>query len=196
MNEKDRVMTAVAHRRPDRTPAYCGRIDDLDWWLQRFGVATEEELRSYFQLDLRKSDYTGLFVVEEGKTIWHTSDQWDAGYSTERGGFPLAGVESVKQVEAHPWPKPDDVDYTELHRRHQGMNPQYATILSLGWQPPFCTLLDLFGMEEAMLHMYQEPQIIEAAVAHIESFLLEEMKRAMTLCAKDAQFYWCGDDFS
>ena len=76
------------------------------------------------------------------------------------------------------------------------MDRTYATILSLGWQPPFCTLLDLFGMEEAMLHMYQDPYLIEAAVAHIEAFLLEEMKRAMTLCAAHVQFYWCGDDFS
>jgi uroporphyrinogen decarboxylase len=196
MNGKDRVSAAVGHRQPDRTPSYCGRIDDLEWWLRHFGLANEEELRAFFQLDLRKSDYKGLFIVEEGMTIWHTSDQWDAGYSTERGGFPLAGVQSVKQVEAHPWPRPEDVNYAELHRRHRGMDQRYATILSLGWQPPFCTLLDLFGMEEAMLLMHQDPQLIEAAVAHIEAFILEEMKRAMTLCTPDVQFYWCGDDFS
>jgi uroporphyrinogen decarboxylase len=196
MDSKNRVTAAVEHRQPDRTPGYCGRIDDLPWWLERFGVADEEELRTFFQLDLRKTDYKGLFVVEEGKTIWGTSDQWDAGYSTQRGGFPLAGAQSVREVEAHPWPKPEDVDYAELSRRHAGMDRQYATILSLGWQPPFCTLLDLFGMAEAMLFMYQDPRLIETAVAHIEAFILEEMKRAMTACANDAQFYWCGDDFS
>ena len=171
MDGRERVTAAVGHRQPDRTPSYFGRIDDLDFWLQRFGLGTEEELRTFFKLDLRKSDYKGLFVVEPGKTIWGASDQWDAGYSTGRGGFPLAGVQTVQQVEAHPWPKPEDVNYAELHRRHRCMDRQYATILSLGWQPPFCTLLDLFGMEEAMLHMHQDPQLIEAAVAHIGAFL-------------------------
>jgi uroporphyrinogen decarboxylase len=189
-------MTAVGHRQPDRTPSFCGRIDDLEHWKECFSVADEEELRRLLQLDLRKTDYKGLIAVEEGKTIWQTSDEWNSGYSTERGGFPLASAQSLKDIEAHCWPKPEDVDYQELKRRHQGMDPGSATILSLGWQPPFCTLLDLFGMEGAMLAMYENPKCIEAAIAHIESFILGAMKSSMGLCADYVQFYWCGDDFS
>jgi uroporphyrinogen decarboxylase len=196
MNGRERVMSAVGHGQPDRTPSYCGRIDDLEHWLERFSAASEEELRAILQLDLRKTDYKGLIPVEEGKTIWRTSDEWEAGYSTQRGGFPLAGVQTVQQVDAHPWPRAQDVDYGELRRRQERMDKRYASILSLGWQPPFCTLLDLFGMEEAMLFMHQDPRFIEAAVAHIGAFILEEMERAMRACARSAQFYWCGDDFS
>jgi uroporphyrinogen decarboxylase len=196
MNKRERVLTTVGHAQPDYAPSFCGRIDDIDHWLASFSVKNEEELRAHFQLDLRKTDYKGLFRVEEGKTIWGTKDEWDAGYSTQRGGFPLAGVQTVQQVEAHPWPKPQDVDYDELRRRHEQMSKVHATILSLGWQPPFCTLLDLFGMEEAMVFMYQDPQYVEAAIEHIESFILEEMEQALRVCAAMVQFYWCGDDFS
>ncbi len=196
MTARERVMAAVAHRQPDRTPSFCGKIDDLDYWMERFPVASEDELRAFFQLDLRKTNYKGIFAVEEGKTIWKTPDQWESGYSSQRGGFPLAGAQSPADVEAHSWPEPQDVDFGELVRRHEGMDPDYAIILSLGWQPPFCTLLDLFGMEIAMAAMHENPRVIEAAVAHIEAFLLPEMEKAMMTCAHTAQFYWCGDDFS
>ena len=99
-------------------------------------------------------------------------------------------------MERHPWPKPEDVDYGELLRRLEGVDPRYATILSLGWQPVFCTLLDLFGMEQAMVMMHQEPQVVEATIAHIEGFLLQELRLALEACSGLAQFCWCGDDFS
>jgi uroporphyrinogen decarboxylase len=171
-------------------------MDDFDHWRQAFRVADEEGLRSLFQLDLRKTSYKGLFKVEEGQTIWGTSDDWDSGYNVRKGGFPLAAAETAEEVERHPWPDARSVDYTELRRRHEGMDTQHAAILSFGWQPPFCTLLDLFGMERALVLLHENPAMIEAALAHIEAFLLPEMKMALESCADLVQFYWCGDDFS
>jgi uroporphyrinogen decarboxylase len=191
-----RVMEAVSHRQPDRVPAFCGRIDDMDHWKAAFGVADEAELRARWGLDLRKTAYAGLFRVEPGRTLWGSMDDWDSGYNVRAGGFPLAGAQSAADVERHPWPQPRDVDYQELRRRHQAMDPAYASVLSLGWQPLFCTLLDLFGMEQAMMLMRTAPGVLEAAITRIQDFLLEEMKRAMQACAGLVQFYWCGDDFS
>ena len=70
-------------------------MDDFDHWRQVFHVADEEGLRSLFQLDLRKTSYKGLFKVEEGKTIWGTSDDWDSGYNVRKGGFPADRVTRV-----------------------------------------------------------------------------------------------------
>ena len=195
-DSRRRVLDASAHRQPDRTPAYCGRIDDLDHWRQAFHAADEEELRSWFRLDLRKAPYKGLFRVEDGMTIWGTSDDWDSGYNVRTGGFPLAGAETVGDVERHPWPDAGAVDYRELRRRNERLDQRFATILSLGWQPPFCTLLDLFGMEKALVLLHENPSMVEAALTHIEAFLIPEMNAAMDACADLAQFYWCGDDFS
>lgn len=186
----------VAHAQPDRTPVYCGRIDDLDFWKEAFSVADEESLRSLFQLDIRKTNYSGLFKVEPGRTLWGTGDEWDAGYNVRPSGFPLAAAETVREIESWRWPRPEDVDYAELRRRHEKGDGRFASILSLGWQPVFCTLLDLFGMEQAMVLMHTAPAVIEAAITHVEGFLLAEMRRALESCAPLVQFYWCGDDFS
>ena len=192
----ERVAKTVHHISPDRTPVFLGRIDDLEYWEQYFKVKGEEELRTYFGLDLRKVQYSGLFDVEDGKTIWGTVDNWDAGYSTDRGGFVLEGAETVRDVETHYWPDPGGVDYEELRNRILAMDDAYPKILSLGWMPVLDTLFDLFGMENAMLYMYARPELIEAAITHIENFILDSMKKAMEYCAGEVEFYWCGDDFS
>lgn len=192
----ERVAAAVSHRQPDRCPAFLARIDDLEYWLGSYGARDEEAMRTMLGLDIRKVKYSGLFNVEEGKTLWGTKDLWDAGYSTQRGGFPLAEAGSVVDVEKHTWPGPEVVDYKELQARVGRMDPGYTRILSLGFQPIFCTLCDLFGMENAMVLMFECPAMIEAAVARIERFLLAEISCAMGHCARDVDFFWYGDDFS
>jgi uroporphyrinogen decarboxylase len=196
MTCKGRVTAVLEKRTPDRTPVFLGRIDDLDYWLESYGLSNEEEIRSYLGLDLRKSPYKGIFKVEEGKTIWGASDDWDAGYSTERGGYPLQNVKTIAEVKNHPWPTNEVVDFHELKRRVDEMDSQKSKILSLGWQPIFCTLNDLFGMENTLILMYENPALIEVAVENIQHFILEELKQAMALCAADVDFVWIGDDFS
>ncbi len=196
MQNRERVATALSHEQPDRCPAFLARIDDLDYWLESYGVEDEEAMRTMLGLDLRKVKYNGLFDVEEGKTIWGTKDLWDAGYSTQRGGFPLAEARSVADIEGHKWPGAEAVDYEELRARVDRMDPGYTRILSLGFQPVFCTLCDLFGMERAMILMYERPSMIEAAVARIEDFLMSEIRCAMERCAESVDFFWYGDDFS
>jgi len=196
MTCKERVAAAVGKRIPDRTPVFLGRIDDPEYWLESYGVSTEEEIRSYLGLDIRKSAYNGIFRVEEGKTIWGASDDWDAGYSSERGGYPLLGVTSTADVEKHAWPTLEMVDFQELKNRVEGMNNRTAGILSLGWQSVFCTLYDLFGMENTLVLMYENPALIEAAVEHIRRFILEELREALSLCGGKVDFVWLGDDFS
>lgn len=196
MTSKERVARAVDHDTPDRIPVFLGRIDDLEYWTKHFGVSDEEELRGFFGLDLRKVKYNGIFDVEEGTSVWGTSDDWNSGYGTVRGGFALEDAETVGAVDAHSWPDAGIVDYTELRKRVRDMDGGYPKILSLGFIPVLDTLFDLFGMEKAMVHMYESPAIIEAALKHIGFFQAESMKLAMEHCASEVDFYWCGDDFS
>jgi uroporphyrinogen decarboxylase len=196
MTCKERVTAAIEKQTPDRTPVYMGRIDDLDYWLESYGLSSEEEMRSYLGLDIRKSPYSGIYTVEEGKTIWGASDDWDAGFSTERGGYPLESAATVADVENHRWPTIDLVDFRELKKRIDGMKSEPAKILSLGWQPIFCTLHDLFGMENTLVHMYENPSMIEAAIEHMQHFIIEGLKQVLSLCGDDVDFMWLGDDFS
>jgi uroporphyrinogen decarboxylase len=85
----------------------------------------------------------------------------------------------------------------ELYRhRVEAVDPQFPLILSIGFLPVLNTLMDMFGMEEALILMLSEPEIAEAAIARIETFLLAAMKKIMDDFAPRAFAFWLGDDFS
>lgn len=193
---RERVLKAAAHEAPDRCPVFLGRVDDMQVWEKAFGVKTADELREMLGCDLRKTDYSGVFTKEAGKTIWGSDDAWEAGYSGERGGYPLQNAQSVKDIENYRWPNPNDVDYELLKNRTRSIDAQYSRILSLGFLPPFNTLMDMFGMEEALVMFYTSPKVIEAALERIVDYLLIVMKRAMSDSAEYVDFFWLGDDFS
>ena len=127
MDSCERVAAALAHREPDRVP--------IDYWvtpeierrlLARFGFTTQEELLQHFDVDLRYIDgprYIGPEpkVHPDGSVedIWGVprvkvevgSGETTAAYR-EVINFPLAGAESVADVEHYPrWPDPDRFDY-------------------------------------------------------------------------------------
>jgi len=195
MNPRERVLAAVSHKEPDRLPAFCGRIDDPDYWLDSFNVSSERELRSLWELDLQKTSYSKVLRKPENKTIWGCDDNWDAGYSDAKIP-PLAGAEKLSDIENHPWPTIDQVDFDEMSRQIDSLDDDRVRIGSIGFEALLCTLFDLFGMETAMLNMHLEPRFIEASVEKIEGFLVPTIDGILKRDAKKLDFFWWGDDFS
>ena len=64
------------------------------------------------------------------------------------------------------------------------------------WLPVICTLFELFGLEETLVRLYTEPKTIEAALRHVEEFLLEFSRRLLEATRGLADIYVCGDDFA
>jgi uroporphyrinogen decarboxylase len=188
MNSKERVIAAVAHENTDRIPLDIRQIEDIEHWTRAFHVNDEWELRELLGIDVRRPRSSGIYLVEGDRSIWTKTGA--------KGGHPLAAVKTVREIEQYDWPTPEIVDYEEIKKRLDSFGKAYAKSLSIGWVPVFCTLLDLFGVEDTMLRMYDTPEIIDACVERIEYFLLASMKRLMELCADDAVFFWCGDDFA
>ncbi|MCL2112007.1 MAG: hypothetical protein FWH32_07170 [Clostridiales bacterium] len=195
MGSKERVLTAVSKRQPDRLPMFCGRIDDSEYWLDNFGVGSELELRRLWGLDCRKMSYSDIFKTRQERTIWGCEDDWDAGYSSTKF-FPLIGAETVADIENHPWPTLEQVDFAEASRQISMLENDCAKIGSVGFQAVFCTLCDLFGMETTMLNMHLEPRLIEAALERIEHFLADTIEGILKNDADKMDFFWWGDDFA
>ena len=195
MNSRERGLAAVTGKQPDRLPGFCGRIDDLEYWLSGFSVGSEEELRGIWGLDCRKSSYANIFHTEPEKTIWGCEDNWDAGYSSNKIP-PLAEAATITDIEKHPWPTIGQFDLNEMSRQIEQLDDGYAKIGSVGFQALLCTLFDLFGMETTMINMHVEPRFIEASVERIEHFLLTVIDQILRKHAKDLDFFWWGDDFS
>ena len=188
MNSKERVIAAVEHANTDRIPLDIRQIDDIEYWMQSFNVQDEWKLRELLGIDIRRPRSSGIYFVEGDRSIWMKTGA--------KGEHPLAAVNTVREIEDYDWPTPEIVNYEEIKKRLDSFGTEYAKSLSIGWVPVFCTLMDLFGMEDTMFRMHDTPEIIEACVERIQSFVLASMKRLMDLCAEDAVFFWCGDDFA
>jgi len=135
--------------------------------------------------------------LPEGLTHWGTIVQgpFDSGYGQDRQILPLADASSMADIERFPWPSPDDYDYVGIRSGAADLGDK-ARSLSIGWEPIFNRVLDLFGMEQGMINLHMQPQLIEAAVEHVEAFVLEKTRRALEAGVGSFDIFSWGDDFA
>ena len=198
MNPRERVLAAIDHQVPDMVPVHIMGIEAPELFYEHFEVSTIEEVRAALGLDtwrIANPEYIGP-EISEGMTIWGTrSHANNTGYSESRGGHPLWSATTVREVERYDWPSADNLDFTVLEPSAKEAG-ELARIVGFWWEPVFCRLLDLFGMEEAMVKMHTHPAVVEAAVSHIVDYILEISKPSLECTAGLADIFWYGDDFS
>jgi uroporphyrinogen decarboxylase len=218
---RSRALAAINHELPDRIPVSVGGITTPKPYAERLNLSrttdlpecgsgeglyhlTEpeaqalKELRGALGLDLARCapKYTGPELTK-WFSHWGTIAQGpnDPGYSQSRIGNPLEGVTTLKQVESFAWPSVQTFDYAGLRKAAQEIGDK-ARVLSIGWEPVFNRVLDLFGMEDAMMKLHLQPEFIEAAVAHIEEHILARAERALRAAADLFDIFGWGDDFA
>ena len=217
---RERVLKAINHIQPEVTPVHVMGFDEMDRWLDWFGAADYLELRDRLGLDIQGGlpAYTGRGAAE-GLSIWGTGQavmgSKGPGYSGVRGGYPLAQASSVADVERFAWPQADEFDYAvaaEVLRSIPADTARWVKLQTVydlpgrsrlsaargggDWIPLLCTVFNLFGMEETLLKLHSEPAVMEAAVAHVEHFILEFSRRLLDATRGLIDIYWIGDDFA
>jgi uroporphyrinogen decarboxylase len=218
---KDRVLKAIDHIQPDVTPVHVMGYEGIERWLDHFGAKDSMDLAGKLGLDLLGSPrpvYTGPNTAND-LTIWgsatNTGTLTGAGYSEARGGYPLAGATSVADVERLAWPDPDDFDYevvaqvlrtlpdskarsivTAYAVEKKGLSREAVSRAQAFWLPVLCSLFDLFGLEETLVGLHAMPEVIEAAVDHVGTFLVEFSQRLLEATRGLADVYVIGDDFA
>ena len=196
MTSRDRVLMATNHEEPDRCPCQVSRIDDKEFFYNAFNCENEEQIRQYLGSDLRKNIYDPYLMKKPGLTHWGSVDNWDAGFSADRGGYPLARAQTVADVYAHDWPTKDMVDIAGIKKEVYSIDPQYARLLSLGSLLGMTVIMDLFGMEDALIGLHEESPLIMAALEKVTEYNLETMDAVLKECGEYSDFMWLGDDFS
>ena len=221
---RERILKAINHSQPDRTPVETLGFQPIERWLQHFQVKDVFDLNEKLGLDLaivgrsanRWTVYTGRYTQDK-LSIWgtrrNTGGPKGIGYSKERGDHPLFKAESVKDIECFAWPTPNDFDYKITGEPPQtipdkarriglyGMYPESGKTHEESteggfWIPLLCILYELFGFEETLMKIYTEPKIIEAAISHLEPFLLEYSRRILEATKGLVDIFWFGDDFA
>ncbi|MEG2653085.1 MAG: uroporphyrinogen decarboxylase family protein, partial [Ruthenibacterium sp.] len=106
---------------------------------------------------------------------------------------PLAGA-SLAQIHAYPWPKADWYDVSHIREDALAFDGQYA-ILGGEWCPFFHDAIDLLGMENLMLLMYDEPELVTATLTHIVDFYCEVSRRIFEAAEGAIDIFFLGNDF-
>jgi uroporphyrinogen decarboxylase len=173
MTPRERWLALFAREKPDRIPTDYWATDEVTERLCReFRCADKEELYTKLHID-------GMVHLEPPRTKVHhpddpEADHWGLRRSTidygggayeEFANHPLAGVTTVEEVDAYPWPSAEDHDY-EIFRKAIRNAPEHRLVRSCQFEP-FLLYCAMRGMEQAMMDLIVEPEIAEAALGHI-----------------------------
>jgi uroporphyrinogen decarboxylase len=171
-------------------------VNEPSRYVKYLGLKDTEELFEYFGFDLRYifPAYAGTRPNTHHFSIFGPVGGGDT-FSSQYGIRPFANVETVKEIDAYPWPDINEWEFDSLHETLDGIWDKYA-VMAGAWAPIFCQVLDFFGMEEAMINLHWNPKVIEATIAHIEDFYLKYYDRFFNSVKGKAVFFNMGDDFA
>jgi uroporphyrinogen decarboxylase len=200
MTPRERWLALLGGRTPDRIPAdYQATAEVTSRLLRDLGLQQEKDLWEKLHVDKR------LLVEPARKSAWDAgpaaADMWGVRYQRVDYGtgsydepvhHPLASAETPSDVDAHPWPSPDDFDYaavTDAIEKSDGRHPIHA-----GCYEPFLLYGYLRGLEKAFEDLAWNPSIVDSALGHIFDFFHEHNRRIFEAGKGRIDLTWVAED--
>jgi len=198
LTSRERVLAAFAHEEGDRVPAWCGASPEFWEKAKRELQLDDEALRVRLGDDFRRvhARYAGPeFSLEYPDALSRTV------FGIERRGLgygqpinhPLADA-TLEEVHDYPWPEQEWMDVSKIKDEAEAYGGEYA-ILGGDWSPFWHDAIDLMGMENLMLKMYQEPDIVDAVLQHIVDHYMAVSERIFDAAADAIDIFFIGNDF-
>ena len=196
MTSRERVLAAFAHEEPDRVPAWCGASPEF-WENARTKLGLDDEgLCRRFGDDFRRvyAQYVGPeFALSDGVScrtpfgIEHAG----VGYG-QPTSHPLAHA-GLKEVEEYSWPDPAWWEVSNIRAEAKKYEKQYA-ILGGDWSPFWHDIIDLMGMENMYLKMYDTPELVDAILQSIVDFYFDISQRTFEAAGDAIDIFFIGND--
>jgi uroporphyrinogen decarboxylase len=191
VTSRERQLATIARKPTDRISLDVICIEIIPALAEYLGVAPEGV---YDRLGIDGRIVAAPFI---GAAPAHGVDAWAAGAWEDYGtahNYPLANA-SVADVERHPWPDPADHDYAGAAAAAAAIGATYA-VRGPYWQPLFCRVCSLMGMEEALAKLLTEPAVFEAALEAVFERTLAYCERLLDACGDALPILCLGDDFA
>jgi uroporphyrinogen decarboxylase len=183
MSPRERVLTALAHRQPDRTP--CDFWAEPPTWNRLFahvGHTDKDRLLDDLGVDVRHLEAppppereVGGGVMQNfwGERFVYQPTPWGPMREDTKGA--LAGVKALADLETFDWPNPDCLDRSTLRaqcRRHDECALLYG--FADVWERPALVR----GWEKFFLDMVERPEWAHLLCRKFTDFYLEDYTRA------------------
>ncbi len=198
MNPRDRVLAAFAHEEPDRVPAWCGASPEfIEKAMRGLMLDETEALLVRFGDDFRRvyARYAGPDYPLSPNATRRTE------FGVERAGLhvgqplshPLAHAD-LQAIHDYPWPDPWWMDVSSIRADACTWNRQYA-ILGGEWSPFWHDAIDLMGMENLLLEMYDRPEVVDALLGHIVDYYVCVNQHILDTAHDVIDILFIGNDF-
>lgn len=197
MTSRDRVLAAFAHHEPDRVPAWCGASEEFWAKAKRELGLNGEGLRVRFGDDFRR--VFARYAGPEIKLLPGATSQTPFGVQRQGLGYgqpishPLADA-TLGDVHEYPWPDPQWMDVSQIRAEAEAYEKQYA-ILGGDWSPFWHDLIDLLGMENMYLKMYDEPLLVDAILECLVNYYAAVSRNIFDAAAEVIDVFFIGNDF-
>ncbi len=190
ITSRERVMMAIDHvQPPDRPPVTIYTTPEIDSALQDyFGV---EDYRDILEIDLRYIEPPFDMQMREAEPGSGVDfyDKFGVGYkkvANPSGGvydeacdLTLARLETMDDVAKHPWPSPDDNDYSQLPAQIDRCKG-YAVCFGGAGTPDIINGVSRGrGMEQVLIDIITEDEVGIAIIDKRVDYYYEHCRRAL-----------------
>jgi len=192
MTSRERVLAAFNYVEGDRVPVWFGSSPEfLRKAKQQLGIEDTENLFVRLGDDFRRvyEEYSGPVSPRD---LFGKMERRGA-YIGQAQNHPLADA-TLAQVHEYPWPDPSWIDVSKIRMGASKYNRQYA-ILGGSWSPFWHVALDLMGMENLMVKMYDEPDLVDAVMGYIADFYTGVNQRIFEAGSDVIDIFFIGNDF-
>ncbi|HML20637.1 MAG TPA: uroporphyrinogen decarboxylase family protein [Aggregatilinea sp.] len=204
LTSRERVLAAFDHTEPDRVPAWLGASPAFRAKAVReLGLSDDESLSYAVGDDFRRvyARYAGPDEFSPDKNL-PPGVTYRSVFGILRHGYeggqplfhPLAKAETVADVDAYPWPDPAWMDVSQIRADAQRWGGQYA-MLGGEWAPFWHDAIDLLGMENLLMKMFDAPEVVEAVLAHTAAFYAAVSERTFEAAGDAIDIFFIGNDF-
>ena len=182
LSPRERVLQAIAHEQPDRVP--CDFWAEEPTWealLRDVGHRDRERVLCDFAVDIRGLDAVcppDVCVDGVYQNFWGERHRLlDTPLGPLKSALPGALTEAttLAELEAFPWPSPDDFDYSQLAAQVEACGDHairygFCDI----WQRPSLVR----GLENMYVEMAEKPDRVDFLISKFVDFYVEDYTRA------------------
>lgn len=183
MNSRERVLAAIDHQEPDRTP--------LDFWAEEvvwkrlmadLALPSKRAVLERFGIDLRWHDhvYTGPDFSDPGGRF--IENMWGERFRTMPGGSKVAcggaldKCNTFTEIESHHWPSNDWVNHDRLLEKIR-RDDEYAIVY--GYADIWQRVAMVRGLDAMFFDMVERPDWVHFMTGRLTEFYHEDWTRAM-----------------
>ncbi len=193
MTSRERIRALIALEETDRCGFWLGNPHSETWpgYLEYFGASSSEALRRQLGDDFRwicPQWYAGTYRHPEGRALF------DLGVKKTRHGQagPLADCEDPAEVDAYEFP---DADYLHFDACLAALHEAGEVYRASGmWTCFYHNIMDLFGMENYLVKMYEAPAVVHAATDKVCRFYHEANERFLEAGGDAVDALFIGND--